>query len=137
LDSIQAAIFDVKLKYFDQHIQARQKAAAYYDEHLIGIDGLQIPTRASYSTHTFHQYTIRTEKRNELQKFLSEKGIPSMVYYPGAIHLQEAYRFLGYKKGDFSISEKLGETVLSLPMHTELTEEQLKYITDMVREFYS
>lgn len=136
LDSIQAAILEVKLKYFDKHIKARQKAAAFYDEHLTGIDGLQIPARASYSTHTFHQYTIKTEQRNELQKFLSEKEIPSMVYYPGAIHLQEAYKFLGYKKGDFPNSEKLAETVLSLPMHTELTEEQLKYIADMVRKFY-
>lgn len=136
LDSIQAAILEVKLKYFDKHIQARQKAATHYDEHLSGIDGLQIPTRASYSTHTFHQYTIRTEKRNELQKFLGEKGIPSMVYYPGAIHLQEAYKFLGYKKGDFPNSEKLAETVLSLPMHTELTEEQLEYITVNIRKFF-
>jgi dTDP-4-amino-4,6-dideoxygalactose transaminase len=137
LDSIQAAILEVKLKYFDKHVKARQTAAAYYDEHLTGTEGLQIPARASYSTHTFHQYTIRTEKRNELQKFLGEKGIPSMVYYPGAIHLQEAYRFLGYKKGDFPISEKLGETVLSLPMHTELPEEHLKYIVMKVKEFYS
>jgi UDP-2-acetamido-2-deoxy-ribo-hexuluronate aminotransferase len=137
LDSIQAAILEIKLKYFDKHIKARQAAAAYYDEHLNGIEGLQIPARASYSTHTFHQYTIRVEKRDELQKYLGEKGIPSMVYYPGAIHLQEAYKFLGYKKGDFPNSEKLAETVLSLPMHTELTEEQLKYIADKVREFYS
>lgn len=93
LDSIQAAIMEVKLKYFDKHIKARQAAGVYYDEHLTGIVGLQIPARASYSTHTFHQYTIKTDRRNELQKFLSEKGIPSMVYYPGAIHLQEAYKF--------------------------------------------
>jgi dTDP-4-amino-4,6-dideoxygalactose transaminase len=136
LASIQAAILEVKLKYFDFHIKARQTAAAYYDEHLNGIEGLQIPVRASYSTHTFHQYTIRTERRNELQKFLTEKGIPTMIYYPGAIHLQEAYRFLGYKKGDFPNSEKLAETVLSLPMHTELTEQQLEYIVNSVNEFF-
>lgn len=136
LDSLQAAILEVKLKYLDKHIQARQKAAAYYDEHLSEIEGMQIPTRASYSSHTFHQYTIRTEQRNDLQKYLSEKGIPSMVYYPEAIHLQEAYRFLGYKKGDFPISEKLGKTVLSLPMHTELTEEQLEYIVNSIKEFF-
>ena len=136
LDSLQAAILEVKLKYFDKHIAARQKAAAYYDEFLGGIEGLQIPTRAAYSTHTFHQYTIKTERRDELQKYLNEKGIPSMVYYPGAIHLQEAYRFLGYKKGDFPHAEKLGETVLSLPMHTELTVEQLEYIVKTVKEFF-
>ncbi len=137
LDSIQAAILEVKLKYFDKHIAARQKAAAYYDEYLDGIEGLQIPTRADYSAHTFHQYTIKTERRDELQKYLGGKGIPSMVYYPGAIHLQEAYRYLGYKKGDFPHAEKLGETVLSLPMHTELGEEQLEYIVKVVKEFYS
>jgi len=136
LDSIQAAILEVKLKYFDKHIRARQNAAAYYDEHLDGIEGLKIPARALYSTHTFHQYTIKTEKRNELQKFLSEKGIPSMVYYPGAIHLQEAYKFLGYKKGDFPYAEKLGDTVLSLPMHTELNEEQLEYISKSIKAFF-
>ena len=136
LDSLQAAILEVKLKYFANHIQTRQKAAAYYDEHLKGIDGIQIPARATYSTHTFHQYTIKTEKRDELQRYLGEKGIPSMVYYPGAIHLQEAYLYLGYKKGDFPHSEKLAETVLSLPMHTELTEDQLKYIVNAVHVFF-
>jgi UDP-2-acetamido-2-deoxy-ribo-hexuluronate aminotransferase len=136
LDSIQAAILEIKLKYFEKHIKARQDAAKYYDEHLSEIEGLQIPVRASYSSHTFHQYTVRTEKRNELQKYLGEKGIPSMVYYPGAIHLQEAYQYLGYKKGDFPVSEKLGETVLSFPMHTELTEEQLEYIVNSVKEFF-
>jgi len=137
LDSLQAAILEVKLKYFDKHVTARQNAATYYDEHLGGIEGLQIPTRATYSTHTFHQYTIKSERRDELQKYLSEKGIPSMVYYPGAIHLQEAYSYLGYKKGDFPHSEKLGETVLSLPMHTELTEDQLGYIVRAVKAFFS
>ncbi|GAB1453580.1 DegT/DnrJ/EryC1/StrS family aminotransferase [Draconibacterium sp.] len=136
LDSIQAAILEVKLKHFDKHIQARQNAAAFYDEHLSRIEALKIPTRATYSTHTFHQYTIKTDRRNELQNYLAEKGIPSMVYYPGAIHLQEAYKFLGYKKGDFPHSEKLGETVLSLPMHTELAEEQLEYIVKAVKEFF-
>jgi dTDP-4-amino-4,6-dideoxygalactose transaminase len=136
LDSIQAAILDVKLKYFNKHIQARQQAAAFYDEHLKSVEGLEIPARVAYSTHAFHQYTIKTEKRNELQAFLQQNGIPSMIYYPGAHHLQEAYRYLGYKKGDFPVSEKLGETVLSLPMHTELTEEQLKYIVMKVKEFY-
>jgi dTDP-4-amino-4,6-dideoxygalactose transaminase len=136
LDSIQAAILEVKLKYFDQHINARQQAAAYYDEYLGELDGIMIPQRVKYSTHTFHQYTIKTERRNELQAYLKTKGIPSMVYYPEVFHLQEAYRFLGYNKGDFPVSEKLVKTVLSLPMHTELDEEQLEYIVAAVKEFY-
>jgi UDP-2-acetamido-2-deoxy-ribo-hexuluronate aminotransferase len=136
LDSIQAAVLSVKLKYFEKHLQARQDAAAWYDEHLEGIAEIQLPERVPYSTHSFHQYTIRTNKRVELQEFLKGKGIPSMVYYPGVIHLQEAYRFLGYKKGDFPVSEELAQTVLSLPLHTELQEEQLRYITDSVKEFF-
>ncbi len=136
LDSIQAAILEVKLKYLNKHIAARQEAAFYYDEHLIEIKEIEIPERVNYSTHTFHQYTIITEKRDELQQFLKTKGIPSMVYYPGVLHLQEAYQYLGYKAGDFPVSEKLAETVLSLPMHTELLEDQLKFIVDAIKEFF-
>ncbi|MBN2650467.1 MAG: DegT/DnrJ/EryC1/StrS family aminotransferase [Prolixibacteraceae bacterium] len=137
LDSIQAAILEVKLKYFDKHIKARQEAAAYYDEHLSELEGIEIPERVEYSTHTFHQYTIKTEKRDELQAFLKSKGIPSMVYYPEVFHLQEAYKFLGYKEGDFPVSERLTKIVLSLPMHTELDEEQLEYIVGNTKEFFS
>ncbi len=137
LDSMQAAILEVKLKYFDQHIAARQKAAAYYDQHLAGIEGLQIPVRVDYSTHTFHQYTLKVERRDELQDFLKAKGIPSMVYYPEVLHLQEAYQFLEYKEGDFPVSEKLVKSVLSLPMHTELDEVQLEYIVESIKEFFN
>ncbi|MFW6326973.1 MAG: DegT/DnrJ/EryC1/StrS family aminotransferase [Bacteroidota bacterium] len=136
LDSLQAAVHSVKLKHFGRHLQSRQTAAAWYDEHLKEIQEINLPERASYSTHSFHQYTIRTRKRNELQQFLKDRGIPSMVYYPGVIHLQEAYRYLGYRKGDFPVSEELAQTVLSLPMHTELNEEQLEYITDSVRAYF-
>ncbi|SHI37320.1 dTDP-4-amino-4,6-dideoxygalactose transaminase [Tangfeifania diversioriginum] len=136
LDSIQAAVLSVKLKYFEKHIKARQKAAAWYDEQMKGIEEIQLPQRVNYSTHTFHQYTIQTSRRNELQQFLKGRGIPAMVYYPGVIHLQEAYQYLGHKKGDFPVSEQLTETVLSLPMHTELTGEQLEYITSNIKEFF-
>ena len=136
LDSLQAAVLSVKLKYFDKHIKARQQAAAWYDEQLKGIEEIRLPERVNYSTHTFHQYTIQTNRRNELQQFLKEKEVPSMVYYPGVIHLQEAYQFLDYQRGDFPVSENLAEIVLSLPMHTELTEEQLEYITNSIKEFF-
>ena len=136
LDSLQAALLEVKLKYLDKHIAVRQNVAAYYDEHLEGIGDLRIPVRLSFSTHTFHQYTIQTEKRNELQEFLRSREIPSMVYYPKPLHLQEAYQHLGYKAGDFPVSEKLAKTVLSLPMHTELKEDQLEYIVKSIKEFY-
>ena len=137
LDSIQAAVLSVKLKNFDRHVKARQEAAQWYDEHLNGIEEILLPKRAAYSTHSFHQYTIRTNKRDELQQFLKGKGIPSMVYYPGVIHLQEAYRYLGYKKGDFPVSEQLAGSVLSLPMHTELREEQLEYITGNIKMYFA
>lgn len=136
LDSIQAAILDVKLKYLDQFIAARQLAAHWYDNHLEGIDDLLLPARVSYSTHTFHQYTIKTEKRDGLQQHLQKNGIPSMIYYPESIHLQEAYQYLGYKKGDFPVAERLVKQVLSLPMHTELDERQLRYITDTIINFF-
>ena len=136
LDSIQAAILEVKLKYLDEYILARQKVAAWYDEHLAGIGDIKIPGRIPESTHSFHQYTIRTEKRDALQEYLKERGIPSMVYYPKSIHLQEAYHYLGYRKGDFPVSEKLTETVLSLPIHTEMDTQQLEYITDNIKLFF-
>lgn len=137
LDSIQAAILDVKLKYLDRYIASRQEAAVWYDKHFEGLSGLQIPCRIPFSTHSFHQYTIRTQARDELQTFLKSRGIPSMIHYPAAIHLQEAYAYLGYRPGDFPVSEQLVREVLSLPMHTELTEEQLGYISGAVREFFS
>ena len=138
LDAIQAAVLDVKLKYLDQYIAARQKAADFYDSALSGIAGLIIPARVSYSSHTFHQYTIKVPgRRDELQRFLETKGIPGMIYYPLPLHLQEAYQYLGYRKGDFPIAEKLSEQVLSLPMHTELSNEQLDYIVTAIREFFN
>ena len=136
LDSLQAAILDVKLKHLDDYVAARQKAAEWYDARLAGVGDLITPVRRPWSTHSYHQYTIRTPQRDALQQVLKEKGIPSMVYYPKVIHLQEAYQYLGYRKGDFPVSEMLTENVLSLPMHTELDEEQLEYITATIRNFY-
>jgi dTDP-4-amino-4,6-dideoxygalactose transaminase len=136
LDSMQAAILEVKLKYIEKHIKARQAAAAFYDEFLGDVEGITLPKRVGFSSHTLHQYTIRTEKRDELKRFLESKGIPSMVYYPKALHLQGGYKSLGFQSGDFPHAEELTRTVLSLPMHTELNEEQLVYIVGAVKEFY-
>lgn len=132
LDSIQAAILDVKLNYLDSYVEARQKAAAYYDKAFANNPNIQIPVRNPKSSHVFHQYTVQINEktnRNELQKKLGEKGIPAMIYYPIPLHLQKAYKNERYKQGDFPNAEKLAKTVLSLPMHTELEEEQLEYIT--------
>ena len=136
LDTLQAAILDVKLKYLPQYIAARQEAAAYYDKALGEMAEIEIPVRSANSTHVFHQYTIKVKgsSRDVLQKRLATKGIPSMIYYPSPLHLQNAYRAFGYKEGDLPVAEALSRKVISLPMHTELDEEQLKYIVENVRE---
>lgn len=136
LDSIQAAVLDVKLKHLDEYIQARQQASAYYDKAFKNNDKITIPARNEKSTHVFHQYTLKLKNvdRAELQNKLKEKGIPAMIYYPIPLHLQKAYQDERYKAGDFPNAEMLCNCVLSLPMHTELDEEQLKYITDSVLE---
>ena len=139
LDTLQAAILRVKLKYLDQYHQARQRVASWYDRTLSGIDELTIPARRPFSTHIFHQYTIQVPPgiRNDLRNWLREGEIPSMVYYPLPLHLQEAYLDLGCGKGDLPVSEQLCERVLSLPVHTEMEDEQLHFITDRVRAFFS
>ncbi len=137
LDTIQAAILKVKLKHLTSYNEARQKAAAFYDKELSQIKGIQIPQRASCSKHIFHQYTLQLHgiDREGLRKFLDSKGIPAMIYYPVPIHLQKAYSKYGYKKGDLPVSESLSEVVVSLPMHTELEEDQLQFICNQIKEF--
>jgi dTDP-4-amino-4,6-dideoxygalactose transaminase len=135
LDTLQAAVLNVKLKYLDGYNDARRKAADYYDNAFKDIDGIETPKRSENSTHVFHQYTLKLSDdldHFEIQERLKEVGIPAMIYYPVPLHLQKAYLDPRYTKGDFPVTEKLSETVLSLPMHTEHTEETLKYITDNV-----
>ncbi|AZB16327.1 DegT/DnrJ/EryC1/StrS family aminotransferase [Chryseobacterium indologenes] len=136
LDSIQAAVLRKKLPHLDSYNEARRKAADFYDEAFAGNPNILTPKRAENSTHVFHQYTLRilNGKRNELQKFLTEKEIPAMIYYPVALRKQKAY-FQESNDADFVNTDKLLDQVISLPMHTELDEEQLKYITDAVLEF--
>jgi dTDP-4-amino-4,6-dideoxygalactose transaminase len=136
LDNLQAAVLEVKLKYLNQFVGKRQWAAKEYDKRLLNITGIQIPERNSYSNHLFHQYTLCCEKRDELKNHLTANNIPSMVYYPKPLHLQNAYKYLEYQKGDFPISEELSKTVLSLPMHTELELEQIEYISMAIKSFF-
>lgn len=137
LDSMQAAVLEVKLKYLDQYTANRQSAAAYYDNAFSVTEKLIIPVRSASSTHVFHQYTLKLNgvDRAGLQKHLENKGVPAMIYYPVPLHLQKAYQDARYTSGDFPTAEKLSACVLSLPMHTELTEDQLEYITKSVLEF--
>lgn len=137
LDSIQAAVLDAKLPHLDEYIASRQRAAAYYDKAFRDNEHLLIPERTAQSTHVFHQYTLRLQNvdREALRAKLQEAGIPAMIYYPVPLHMQKAYQDPRYKKGDFPVAEQLAECVLSLPMHTELDEEQLRYITEKTIEF--
>ncbi len=137
LDSIQAAVLKVKLQYLDEYAQARQKVADAYDKAFGSRSELKTPVRFHQSTHVFHQYTLQVQgvDRGKLQEFLASKDIPAMIYYPVPIHLQKAYLDPRYKSGDFPVTEQLSKTVMSLPMHTEMDEEQLNYITSSVLEF--
>ena len=136
LDSIQATVLRKKLTLLDTYNEARRKAADYYDEAFADCAEILTPKRADYSSHVFHQYTLRIlgGKRNDLQKFLTEKEVPAMIYYPVALRKQKAY-FQDSIDADFVNTDKLLEQVISLPMHTELDDEQLKYISDAVLEF--
>lgn len=137
LDSIQAAVLRIKLRHLDEYAEARRKAAAYYDKAFAGHPKLTIPAREKNSTHVFHQYTLvlNGADRTRMREFLAEKGIPSMIYYPIPLHLQKAYTDPRYKEGDFPVTEHLCRNVISLPMHTELKDSDLEYITSSVLEF--
>jgi UDP-2-acetamido-2-deoxy-ribo-hexuluronate aminotransferase len=138
LDTIQAAILSVKLRQLDQYCKARRDAADYYDQHLAGLSWLQIPKRHQNSTHVFHQYTLKLVDpvdRNALKDHLLSLEIPSMVYYPIPLHLQEAFKTPDYNEGDFPVSERLCSQVLSLPVHTEMETEQQDYIIAGIKSF--
>ncbi len=137
LDSIQAAILRIKLQHLDEYAAARNKAASYYDMAFANHPRITTPVRSDFSTHVFHQYTLVIENLDQfaLQKYMGEKEIPAMIYYPVPMHMQKAYQDPRYKEGDFPVTEKLSKTVISLPMHTELDDEQLKHITDSLLEY--
>ncbi len=137
LDSIQAAILRIKLRELDGYAKARNAAAAYYDKAFANHPKVKTPARAKNSTHVFHQYTLQLKgvDRAALKDYLASKDIPAMIYYPVPLHLQKAYTDARYKAGDFPVTEQLCATVISLPMHTELDAETLKYITSEVLSF--
>lgn len=136
LDAIQAVVLDAKLPHLNEYIAARQRAAAYYDKAFAGNPHVLTPARQAHSTHVYHQYTLRLVgvDRDKVREALAEREIPSMVYYPVPLHLQKAYQDPRYKAGDFPVAERLAGCVLSLPMHTELSDEQLLAITSAVGE---
>ena len=139
LDTIQASILSVKLKYLDDNNAARQRAAAKYDTALGEMKEISIPAKASFTTHIYHQYTIRVKdgKRDDLQKFLKSKEIPTMIYYPFPMHAQKAYSHLGYTDSDMPISTQLCAEVLALPIHPWIEEEQQNLIINSIKDFFA
>lgn len=135
LDNIQAAILRVKLRYLSKWNEKRLANAKLYNKYLQNIP-VVVPTLFPDYKHVFHLYVIRAKDRNRLANYLSEKGISTMMHYPYPIHLQPAYKSLGYKKGDFPVAEKLANEILSLPMYPELTESEIKYICKKIADFY-
>lgn len=135
LDTMQAVILSVKLQYLDKWNQARRDAAKRYNELLKDLP-VTVPYVSPDCEHIFHQYTIRAPKRNELAEHLKQKGIPHAIYYPVPLHQQQAFASVGKPKGTFPVTEHAGDEVLSLPMHTELSEEQLTFIADAIKQFY-
>ena len=137
LDECQAAFLSVKLKYLKEWTLQRQQIGAWYDEALKEIGGLILPKIAEGATHVYHLYVIRTKKRDELQSYLNEKGIGTLIHYPIPPHLQEAYESLGLKKGDFPIAEELAETCLSLPVWPGMGVEHVELISENIKAFFN
>lgn len=137
LDSVQAAILDIKLRHLDDYAAARRKVADYYDKAFAGHSKITTPFRAPYSDHVFHQYTLQLEgvNRDELKKHLADNNIPSMIYYPVPGHKQKMFDQFDTASQVMPVTDWLTERVISLPIHTEMEEEQLKFITSKVLEF--
>ncbi|MDR3060872.1 MAG: DegT/DnrJ/EryC1/StrS family aminotransferase [Dysgonamonadaceae bacterium] len=140
LDTVQAAVLLVKLKYLDRFTDSRKNAAVFYHEHLQELsEFIILPSEKTYSSHVYNQFTIRVKdgRRDELQSYLKERKIPATVYYPLPMHRQAAFRNIVRTGGDLSVSEELCDSVLSLPMHTELDYEQLEYIVEQIKLFFN
>ncbi|KFF18049.1 DegT/DnrJ/EryC1/StrS family aminotransferase [Chryseobacterium sp. JM1] len=139
LDTIQAAVLKVKLTHLDEYSAARNKMADYYDEHLAGISEISVPKRAENSTHVFHQYTLKVKngKRDGLQKYLAEKNIPSMVYYPLPLYRQGAFQQYVTEGFSLPVTEQLCSEVISLPVHTEFDQEVLDYIIAEIKNYFN
>ena len=137
LDELQAAFLSVKLKYLNEFTKQRMEIASWYDESLKGIDEIILPYTHQDASHVYHLYIIRTTRRDELKSYLAEKGIGTLIHYPIPPHLQEAYKNLGFKKGDFPIAEELANTSLSLPLWPGMTESQVLEVSATIREFFN
>ena len=136
LHAIQAGFLRVKLRHLSTWNEGRRRAAAQYGRALAGIEGIQLPVEAAFAKHVYHLYVIRAERREQLQKYLSEQGIGTGLHYPRPLHLQNAYRHLNLPEGSFPVTEKAAQEILSLPMFPELTDGQIDRVAQAIREFY-
>jgi dTDP-4-amino-4,6-dideoxygalactose transaminase len=137
MEGVQAAILGVKLKYLDTWIDQRRENARIYGELLRNIEEVKIPKEMQYGRHVYHLYVIRVKERQALQDYLNKMGISTGFHYKTPLHLQKAYQSLGYKKGDFPITEKVMDEIISLPMYPELRIEQIEYVVKCIEKFYS
>ncbi|MEK6715181.1 MAG: DegT/DnrJ/EryC1/StrS family aminotransferase [Candidatus Omnitrophota bacterium] len=140
LDELQAAILRVKLKYLDKWNEARRKNAAIYNKLFLktGLEKkLVLPKELPDCKHTYHVYAVRSKKRDKLQEFLKTQGVATLMHYPIPIHIEEVYKYLGYKKGDFPNAELVASTIISLPMYPELKEEEIEYVVEAIKRFYN
>ena len=136
LDTMQAAILRVKLAHIDTAIKERSIHAAHYRELLKDIPGIKLPLIKEGNREVNYVFSLKAEKRDELENYLKEKGIGTSIYYPVPLHLQKCFEYLGHKKGDFPVAEKLCGVVLALPMFPELLEDEVNYICESIKEFY-
>lgn len=136
LDTLQANILLTKLKYLEKFVDKRRKAAQEYNKLLKGIKQIKTPIEMEYAYHAYHIYAILAEKRDDLKKYLEKNGISTVIHYPTPIHLQPVYKNLGYKKGDFPITETLAKKTISLPMFPEIKDEEIEYVCEKIRRFY-
>lgn len=136
MDGVQGAVLSVKLNYLEKWTAARRKNASLYNAMLAGLEEVETPKEAEGNRHVYHIYAVRVDNRDRLMSFLAEQGVSCGIHYPTPVHLQEAYAFLGHKKGSFPRAEKHAETVLSLPMYPELSEPQICYVAETIRAFF-
>jgi len=135
MEGIQGAVLGVKMRYIAKWTDARRSHASAYTKLLKNTDGIITPEEMAFAKHVYHLYVIRVKNREQLQKHLDSKGIATGMHYPVPLHLQKVFKDLGYKKGDFPVAEQVAEEMLSLPMYPELTDEQISYVCDAVKEF--
>lgn len=136
MDELQAAFLRVKLRYLPEWTQQRQALAAQYDAELQGVGDVITPYVSPGATHVYHLYVIRTRQRNALQQYLQRQGIGTLIHYPIPVHLQEAYRYMGYGRGDFPVAEELADTCLSLPLWPGMSEDMVSTVTKAIKKFY-